>query len=112
VLAGLEDLAPGAPSDYGRALWTLLEHARGFRGRTVLWIVGDARTNRFDPYAFALEELRGRVDRVVWFVPEPRARWCTGDSALAAYAPHVHAVYEASTLIALAEAVRDAIAHL
>lgn len=112
MLGGLEALHPGAPSDYGRALHGLAELTRAQRGRTVAWILGDGRTNRFDPCPWELEEVAGRLERVAWFAPEPPERWGTGDSALPAYAAHVDRLYAAHTLEALADALIDAVARL
>lgn len=112
LLASLEDLHPGAPSDYGRALYDLARVARAQRGRTVAWILGDGRSNRFDPCPWALEDAAARLDRVSWFAPEPPERWGTGDSALPSYAAHVHRLYAAHTLEALADALDDAVRRL
>jgi hypothetical protein len=50
-----------------------------------------------------------RVQRVLWLVPEPRARWDTGDSVLRLYSTSCEAVLECLILGALVEAVRRAI---
>jgi uncharacterized protein with von Willebrand factor type A (vWA) domain len=57
--------------------------------RTVLLVLGDARNNRRPARADALRRLAQRSRAVVRAVPEPRARWNTGDSVLASYAPSV-----------------------
>jgi len=49
------------------------------------------------------------VQRVLWFVPEPRARWNTGASVLRLYAASCDAVLECLTLDVLVAAVRRAI---
>jgi uncharacterized protein with von Willebrand factor type A (vWA) domain len=77
---------------------------------TLVVILGDARNNRRPPRADLVRALRSRVQQLVWVVPEPRARWNTGDSVLAAYAPWCDAVYECVDLDGLARAVRQAIA--
>ena len=66
-------------------------------------VLGDARNNRLPPRADLLRALRERVQRLVWLVPEPRARWDTGDSVLGLYAPSCDAVVEC---VNLAELVR------
>ena len=61
-------------------------------------MLGDARTNQFDPMEWALADLRQRIRRVVWLNPEPPERWNTGDSVIRAYAPFCDAVLPCATL--------------
>lgn len=98
VLGGIPNLALDAPSDYGRAFWALSER-RPVRCRdTVLVVLGDGRTNRFDPQEWAFRELTESCRRVLWLVSEPRARWGTGDSALPSYLAHCDVAVEAADL--------------
>lgn len=84
----LPGLNPKGLSDYGSVFYRFLETGRPTLDRdTVMVILGDARSNRFDPQAWALEELRERVKRVVWLNPEAPKLWGTEDSAVAAYRP-------------------------
>jgi len=46
------------------------------------------------------------VQRLFWLVPEEAARWNTGDSALALYAPACDAVLECTDLGTLVRAIR------
>ncbi len=87
-------VAPGGPldlharSDFGRVLVELWERQRARLTRsTLLLVLGDARNNRLPPRADLLRAIADRVQRIVWLVPEPRARWDTGDSVLGMYAP-------------------------
>ena len=106
VLEGVRGINLEAPSDYGRALHALLAARIRPRGRhTVLLVLGDGRTNRFDPLPWALEELARGCRAVVWLVPEPAARWGTHDSALPSYAPSVSVLVEATDLDGLASGV-------
>lgn len=105
-------VAPGGPldlharSDFGRVLGDLVRE-RGVLGpATLLLVLGDARNNRLPPRPDLLRAARERVQRVLWLVPEPRARWNTGDSVLRVYAPSCDAVIECLTLDALVAAVR------
>jgi hypothetical protein len=50
-----------------------------------------------------------RVQRLVWLVPEPSARWNTGDSVLDRYSPWCDAVLECHTLGALLTGLRTAL---
>ncbi|MBP7867393.1 MAG: VWA domain-containing protein [Acidobacteria bacterium] len=92
-------------SDYGSVFYRFLEAGRATLDRnTVVVILGDARTNRFDPQAWALEEIRGRVKRVVWLNPEPRKLWGVEDSAVEAYRPFCDDLLPCGTLDDLASA--------
>jgi hypothetical protein len=95
-----------ARSDFGRVLVDLWEERRVVTRTALLLVVGDARNNRRPPRADVFAALAERAQRTVWLVPEPRARWDTGDSVLAAYAPACEAVLECLSLDALAKAVR------
>lgn len=106
-------LAPDGPldlharSDLGRVLAELWPaRARLFGRSTLLLVLGDGRNNRRPPRADLLRQVRERVGRLVWLVPEPRSRWGTGDSALDRYAPACDAVIECTDVEALVAAVR------
>src|SRR5213593_2806540 len=106
-------VAPGGPldlharSDFGRVLAALWEGRAILTGSTLLLVLGDARNNRLPPRADLLRAVAGRVQRIVWLVPEPRARWDTGDSVLRLYAPACEAVVECIDLGAMVRAVRE-----
>jgi uncharacterized protein with von Willebrand factor type A (vWA) domain len=74
-------------SDYGAALGELAErHLDAVGTRTSVIVLGDARTNGFDPNAEALRRVVARARRVHWLNPEPPSQWATGDSAAHVYA--------------------------
>jgi len=105
-------LIPHAPvdfhafSDHGQALLELDRGAESMLGRnTVLVVLGDARNNRKPPRADALARLRSRARAVWWLVPEPRARWNTGDSAVERYRPHCDELVECTNAAALIAAL-------
>jgi len=105
---GLLDLH--ARSDFGRVLGDLWSQERRLLGRgSLVLILGDARNNRLPPRADLLRAVRDRVERILWLVPEARARWNTGDSVLRQYAPSCDAVLECLTLDSLVAAVRRAL---
>jgi uncharacterized protein with von Willebrand factor type A (vWA) domain len=113
VLDGLKGLNLEAPSDYGTALHALSVSRLRPRGRdTVLVLLGDGRTNRFDPLPFALEELSRGCRAVLWLVPEPRSRWGTADSALPRYLPSVDLVVEATDLHGLSRGLGELLRRL
>jgi uncharacterized protein with von Willebrand factor type A (vWA) domain len=74
-------------SDYGAALGEFAErHLDAVGPRTSVIVLGDARTNGFDPNAPALRRVAARARRVHWLNPESPAQWGTGDSAAHVYA--------------------------
>jgi hypothetical protein len=109
----LRDLNLEAPSDYGTAFHALRTSRLAPRGRdTVLVVLGDGRTNRFDPLPWALTDLSRGCRAVLWLVPEPRSRWGTADSALPAYLASVDLVVEATDLHGLARGLGELIRRL
>ncbi len=95
-------------SDYGHVLREFArEHARQFTRRTVVLVVGDARTNYLDPAPAALAEVSERVGKLYWLNPEPRRYWNTGDSVMDRYAPLCAQVRECSTLRQIADFVQS-----
>ncbi|MGW7310593.1 VWA domain-containing protein, partial [Streptomyces sp. NPDC054835] len=74
-------------SDYGTALDEFTERYLDALGpRTVVFVLGDARTNNSDPRLPALALIAERARRVYWLNPEQRSLWSTGDSVAHAYA--------------------------
>jgi uncharacterized protein with von Willebrand factor type A (vWA) domain len=113
VLDGLRDLNLEAPSDYGGAFHALSTSRLRPRGRdTLLVVLGDGRTNRFEPLPWTLAELRRGCRGVLWLVPEPRSRWGTADSALPAYLKSVDLVVEATDLEGLAAGLGELVRRL
>jgi uncharacterized protein len=98
-------------SHYGRVFRQLLAEQRAhLDAHTTVIVLGDGRSNHFDPGEQAFAELCGRVARVVWLTPEPESRWASADSALPAYGRYVDQllpVYDLATLrIAAREVAR------
>ena len=95
-------------SDYGHVLRDFArDYAGQFSRRTVLLVVGDARTNYLDPAASALAEVAERVGKLYWLNPEPRRYWNQGDSVMASYAPLCSQVKECATLRQIADFVQS-----
>ena len=95
-------------SDYGRVLRDFARDYSGqFSRRTVVLVVGDARTNYLDPAAGALAEVSERVGKLYWLNPEPRRYWNQGDSVMSSYAPWCTQVRECSTLRQIADFVKS-----
>lgn len=95
-------------SDYGHVLRDFASgYARQFGRRTVVLVVGDARTNYLDPAPPALAEVSERVGKLYWLNPEPRRYWNQGDSVMARYEPFCSQVRECSTLRQIADFVKS-----
>ncbi|MGH2592884.1 MAG: vWA domain-containing protein [Anaerolineae bacterium] len=73
--------------------------------RTTVIILGDGRNNFNDPRLDAFDAIKRRARKMLWFNPEFRMQWGTGDSDMLAYAPLCDAVHTVSTLAQLADAV-------
>ena len=73
--------------------------------RTTVIFLGDGRNNFNDPRLDLFELLRRRARRLVWFNPEERYLWGTGDSDMSLYTPLCAAVHQVSNLAELGEAV-------
>jgi uncharacterized protein len=95
-------------SDYGHVLREFArQYAGQFSRRTVVLVVGDARTNYTDPAVAALAEVSDRVGKLYWLNPEPRRYWDQGDSVISRYAPVCAQVRECSTLRQIADFVQS-----
>ena len=95
-------------SDYGYVLREFAaEHAHQLSRRTVLLVVGDARTNYLDPAENAFAAVRQRVGQLYWLNPEPRQYWDQGDSVMSRYLPWCDRVQECRTLRQIADFVQD-----
>lgn len=96
-----------AYSDFGNTFIRLLaDEPQLLHQRATLLVLGDARCNRFDPQAWALAEIAGRVKQVVWLNPERRDRWYTHDSRLRDFEPYLTRLLPAETLADLAAGLR------
>jgi uncharacterized protein with von Willebrand factor type A (vWA) domain len=79
--------------------------------RTTVIFLGDGRNNYNDPRLDLFELLRRRARRLVWFNPEERYLWGTGDSDMYQYAGLCDAAHQVSNLAELGEAVDKLFAH-
>jgi len=88
------DLA--ATSDYGSMWSTMLERFGDLlTARTSVLVVGDARSNGFDPRIDLVAEVSRRVHRLAWVTPEPSRYWTQAGCAMADYADHCSTVVSA-----------------
>lgn len=87
ILAEAELTGWHGQSDYGTALGEFADrYAEAVGPRTVVFVLGDARTNGSDPNLAALKRIADRARRVHWLNPEQPSLWGTGDSVAPAYA--------------------------
>ncbi len=95
-------------SDYGFVMREFArEHAPRLTRRSVVLVVGDARSNFGEPRVEAFAEICERAGRVYWLNPEPRRFWNDGDSVIGRYAPLCAQVRECRTLRQIADFVES-----
>src|SRR5215472_5578207 len=95
-------------SDYGFVLREFArEYAHQLTRRSVVLVVGDARSNYGDPATAAFAEIQNRAGQVYWLNPEPRRYWNDGDSVIGRYAPMCVQVRECRTLRQIADFVES-----
>jgi uncharacterized protein len=95
-------------SDYGSVLREFAtEYAGQLSRRSVVLVVGDARTNYSDPALASFAEIGQRAGQVYWLNPEPRRFWNEGDSVIGRYAPLCADVKECRTLRQIADFVQS-----
>jgi hypothetical protein len=86
-------------SDYGRVMREFAaEHTRQLTRRSVVLVVGDARSNYTDPSIHAFAQIQQHAGAVYWLNPEPHRAWNEGDSVIAEYAPFCARVEECRSL--------------
>jgi uncharacterized protein with von Willebrand factor type A (vWA) domain len=95
-------------SDYGYAMREFAaEYAQQLTKRSVVLVVGDARSNYTDPAVAAFAQIADRAGQVYWLNPEPRRFWDDGDSVMSRYAPLCAQVSECRTLRQIADFVQS-----
>ncbi|HEX9064338.1 MAG TPA: VWA domain-containing protein [Streptosporangiaceae bacterium] len=95
-------------SDYGHVLREFAAvHGPKLTRRSVVLVVGDARSNYGDPAVSSLADIAGRAGAVYWLNPEPRRYWNDGDSVIGQYEPWCAQVRECRTLHQIADFVQS-----
>jgi uncharacterized protein len=104
----IESIRFSGSSDYG---WVMREfaarHAAQLTRRSVVLVVGDARSNYLDPAVDAFAEIGHRAGQVYWLNPESRRFWDSGDSVISRYAPFCARVEECRSLRQIAAFVES-----
>jgi hypothetical protein len=73
--------------------------------RTTIIFFGDGRNNYNDPRLDITQEMQRKGRRLIWFCPEPRRQWGTGDSDMWEYSMYADRVFMVNSLRQLADAV-------
>jgi hypothetical protein len=93
-------------TDLGHSLDTYFKNwADSVNGRTTVIILGDGRNNYNAPRLDLMKKLQMQSKRLLWFNPEHRHQWGTGDSDMLEYAPICDDVLMVRNLAQLSEAV-------
>lgn len=75
-------------TDYGRAFFDFRQLVgKDLNKRATVIVLGDARSNFYDPGVATLAEISKRVKQVFWLNPEVRSQWRVGDSEMTRFAP-------------------------
>jgi len=76
-------------TDYARAFFDFREQCgTDLNPHATLIVLGDARSNYYDPRTDIFEELARRAKQTFWLNPETRDQWREGDSVMHRYAPY------------------------
>lgn len=82
-------------SDYGSAFRVFQERwAKQIGSRSIIIVLGDARSNYRRSSADSLADVTGRASATYWLNPERAVSWDTGDSLVSEYGKHCDAVFE------------------
>lgn len=103
----LYSIPPGYyATDLGHSLDTFFhEWSDSVNGRTTVIILGDGRNNYNSPRIDLMKQLQLRSKRLLWFNPEHRQQWGTGDSDMLEYVPICDEVLMVRNLAQLSAAV-------
>jgi uncharacterized protein len=104
--AAADSMGASGHSDYGQVMRQFAAaYAGSLSRRSVVLVIGDARTNHLDPAIGEFAEIQRRAGQVYWLNPEPRRYWDDGDSVIGRYAPWCTRVQECRTLRQIADFV-------
>jgi len=101
------DIRYWAHSDFGRAFRTFRDrYPDAVTSRTIVLILGDGRSNFYDPQLDALADIHKLAKRVIWLNPESRWGWGSGDSIVDVYEHETDVLEECRNLEQLTEVMR------
>ena len=75
-------------TDYGRAFFDFRQLVgKDLNKRSTVIVLGDARSNFYDPGVGVVAEMSKRVKHLFWLNPEVKSQWREGDSEMTRFAP-------------------------
>lgn len=87
-------------TDYGRAFFDFRQLVgRDLNKRATVIVLGDARSNFYDPGVGVLAEMSKRTKQLFWLNPEIRSQWREGDSEMNRFAPFCTEVFLCNQLM-------------
>ena len=93
-------------TDLGNSLSSFSrDHMHLIDSRSTILFFGDGRNNYNDPRLDIAQEMQRQGRRLIWFCPEPRRQWGSGDSDMWEYSMVADRVFMVSNLRQLADAV-------
>lgn len=93
-------------TDLGNSLDTFRrDHLQLVDSRTTILFFGDGRNNYNDPRLDIVREMQRKGKRLIWFCPESRRQWGSGDSDMWEYSMYADRVFLVNNLRQLADAV-------
>ena len=93
-------------TDLGNSLHSFnSDHMHLIDSRSTILFFGDGRNNYNDPRLDITQDMRRKGRRLIWFCPEPRRQWGTGDSDMWEYSMHADNVFMVNNLRQLADSV-------
>ena len=81
------------------------EHMHLIDSRSTIIFFGDGRNNYNDPRLDITQEMQRKGRRLIWFCPEPRRQWGSGDSDMWEYSMVADNVFLVNNLRQLADSV-------
>ena len=98
-------------TDLGNSLSSFQkEHMHLIDSRSTVIFFGDGRNNYNDPRLDIAQEMRRKGRRLIWFCPEPRRQWGSGDSDMWEYSLYADNVFLVNNLRQLADSVERILA--
>jgi len=93
------DIKYWSHSDFGETFRQFNErYGEAVNSRTTVVILGDARSNFYEPRVEELRAIAERARQVIWLNPESVWGWNTGDSIVGLYEPEVDLMVECRNL--------------
>ena len=81
------------------------DHMHLIDSRSTILFFGDGRNNYNDPRLDIAQDMQRRGRRLIWFCPEPRRQWGSGDSDMWEYSMYADNVFMVNNLRELADSV-------